>query len=237
MIESFGIQSPSIVIQDAGWRGGQHRMPKPYSNDLREGVTASVLNGRSCRETASPVSVWRVLWGLASASKNAFASEQDKPAIARQRAQWKKYQGRIDPRRLVFVDETCAKTNMAPLRGWGSRGRRLVAKAPQGKWGTLTFLAALRHDRMTRPASSMAQLRLKFCRLGRAGPRPRSPARGVVVMDNLGSTRPLHSLRDWSCWRQTPKLFYLPPLQPDPRVKPEGRLSTDRAGLRQSSST
>jgi hypothetical protein len=41
--------------------------------------------------------------------KTLIAREQDRPAIARRRAQWRKYQGRIDPRRLVFIDETWAK--------------------------------------------------------------------------------------------------------------------------------
>ena len=40
---------------------------------------------------------------------------------------------------------------MAPLRGWAPRGQRLMAKAPGGAWKTLTFLAALRHDRLTAP--------------------------------------------------------------------------------------
>ena len=35
------------------------------------------------------------------------------------------YRDRIDPRRLVFIDETWIKTNMAPLRGWGTRGKRV----------------------------------------------------------------------------------------------------------------
>jgi hypothetical protein len=79
------------------------------------------------------------------------ASEQDRPDIARRRAQWRKYQGRIDPARLVFIDETWTKTNMAPLRGWARRGRRLRAKAPHGHWKTMTFLAALRCDRIEAP--------------------------------------------------------------------------------------
>lgn len=33
--------------------GGQHGMPKAYSNDLRERVAASVVSGRTCRETAA----------------------------------------------------------------------------------------------------------------------------------------------------------------------------------------
>jgi putative transposase len=38
--------------------------------------------------------------------------------VARRRQQWMAYQDRIDPARLVFIDETWTKTNMAPLRGW-----------------------------------------------------------------------------------------------------------------------
>jgi len=40
---------------------------------------------------------------------------------------------------------------MAPLRGWSPRGERLKAKAPYGHWNTMTFLAALRHDRIDAP--------------------------------------------------------------------------------------
>jgi putative transposase len=79
------------------------------------------------------------------------AGEQDRPDVARRRAQWRRYQGRIDPARLVFIDETWTKTNMAPLRGWAPRGARLPAKAPYGHWNTMTFMAALRHDRIDAP--------------------------------------------------------------------------------------
>lgn len=40
---------------------------------------------------------------------------------------------------------------MAPLRGWSPRGSRLTAKVPHGRWKTMTFLAALRHDRIDTP--------------------------------------------------------------------------------------
>ena len=36
-------------------------------------------------------------------------------------------------RRLVFLYETSAKTNMTPLHGHNLRGERLVADAPFGK--------------------------------------------------------------------------------------------------------
>jgi hypothetical protein len=49
--------------------------------------------------------------------KSLFATEQDRPDVARRREQCRQYQGLIDPKRLVFIDETWTKTNMAPLRG------------------------------------------------------------------------------------------------------------------------
>jgi len=82
-----------------------------------------------------------------SFKKTRFAAKQDRPKIARRREQWKKYQERLDPTRLVFIDETWAKTNLTPIRGWSRRGDKLLAKAPFGKWRTLTFLAALRQNR------------------------------------------------------------------------------------------
>ena len=71
--------------------------------------------------------------------------------MARKRARWKARQGSVNIGRLVFIDETWAKTNMAPLRGWSLRGQRLEAKVPFGHWKTMTFIAALRHDRIDAP--------------------------------------------------------------------------------------
>jgi hypothetical protein len=86
-----------------------------------------------------------------ASKKTVIASERDRPAIARRRAPWTEHQSRIEPERLVFIDETWTKTNMAPLRGWAPRGARLVAKVPHGHWKTLAFVAALRHDRIEAP--------------------------------------------------------------------------------------
>jgi hypothetical protein len=78
-------------------------------------------------------------------------AEQSRRDIAFKRAGWKAHQDKVDPRRLVIIDETWIKTNMAPLRGWGLRGQRPDARVPHGHWKTLTFIAALRHDRIEAP--------------------------------------------------------------------------------------
>ena len=51
------------------------------------------------------------------------------------RKAWIETQPELDPRRLVFIDETWTKTNMAPLRGWNRRGHRLV-EAPVSSMNT-----------------------------------------------------------------------------------------------------
>lgn len=45
--------------------------------------------------------------------------------------------------RLIFIDETWAKTNMTRLRGRAPKGQRLLAKVPHGHWKTTTLIAAL----------------------------------------------------------------------------------------------
>jgi transposase len=139
--------------------------------------------------TTSYGAVWRIVHAAGlSFKKTLFATEQDRPDVARRRARWKAYQHRLDPERLVFIAETWAKTNMTPLRGWAPRGRKLVAKAPQGRWRTLTFLAALRSDRIEAPCvidgpidgeSFLAYVEQILVPTLRPG--------DVVIMDNLGS--------------------------------------------------
>jgi transposase len=99
---------------------------------------------------------YRTMWEFVHAEKLSYKKDADcrragSPDVARRRAQWTKYRDRIDPARLVFVDEAWTKTNMAPLRVWAPRGQCIKAKVPHGPWQTMTFMAALRHDRITAP--------------------------------------------------------------------------------------
>ena len=57
----------------------------------------------------------------------------------------------LDTTRLVFIDETAVSTNLVRLRGRAPRGVRLIGRAPLGEWKTVTFVAAMRHNKMTAP--------------------------------------------------------------------------------------
>ena len=108
--------------------------------------------------------------------------------MSRRRAQWHTYQGRIDPTRLVFIDETWAKTNMTRTHGWAPRGQRLVDKVPHGHWMTSTFLAGLRHDRIAAPCLFDGPINgERFLAYVEQVLVPTLQPGDIVVMDNLGS--------------------------------------------------
>jgi transposase len=141
-------------------------------------------------------------------------SEQDRPDIARRRARWKQHQHKLDPRRLVFIDETWVKTNMAPIRGWSRCGERLPAKAPHEHWKTLTFIAALRHDRIDAPCVFDGPINgQSFTAYVEQILVPTLNPGDIVVLDNLGSHKG-KLVRD-AIRAASAKLFFLPPYSPD----------------------
>src|ERR1700729_1551436 len=124
------------------------------------------------------------------------------------------YCTRIDPRRLVFIDETWAKTNMTRAHGRCARGQRLVAKAPFGKWRTLTFLAALRCDGLTAPCVIDGPINgASFRAYVEQVLLPVLAPGDIVVMDNLGSHKG-RAVRA-AIRAAKAKLLFLPAYSPD----------------------
>lgn len=120
----------------------------------------------------------------------------------------------IDPRRLVFIDETWTKTNMTPLRGWSQRGERLQTAVPYGHWQTQTFIAALRHDRVEAPWVLDGPINgARFLAYVEAELVPTLKPGDIVVMDNLGSHKGKavrQAIREVGA-----KLLFLPKYSPD----------------------
>lgn len=116
--------------------------------------------------------------------------------------------------RLVFLDETWATTNMARRYGRAPRGERVVAAIPHGHWKTTTFIAALRHDRITAPCVFDGAINgERFRAWIEQALVPTLTPGDIVVMDNLGSHKGIAvraALRTVGA-----KLFFLPPYSPD----------------------
>jgi transposase len=103
---------------------------------------------------------------------------------------------------------------MTRTHGRCLRGARLPAKVPHGRWRTLTFLAALRHDRVSAPCVIDGPINGRaFLAYVEQVLVPTLVPGDVVIMDNLGSHKGKavrHAIR-----KAGAKLFFLPPYSPD----------------------
>ena len=123
-------------------------------------------------------------------------------------------QGWLDADRLIFLDETWAKTNMARTHGRCRRGARLKAKVPHGHWKTMTFVAALRCDGITAPAVIDGPINGRIFRAYvEQFLAPTLRPGDIVVMDNLGSHKGQAIRR--AIEGRGAMLVFLPPYSPD----------------------
>lgn len=130
------------------------------------------------------------------------------------RQAWIASQPGLDPDRVVFLDETWAKTNMTRTYGRSEKGSRLVEKTPCERWSTTTFLGAIRATGFVAPVCVegaingrlfVAWVKQHLVRFLRKG--------DVVVMDNLSS----HKVKGVAEAIESvgAEVRYLPPYSPD----------------------
>ena len=103
---------------------------------------------------------------------------------------------------------------MARTHGWWRRGAPLKAHVPHGHWRTMTFLAALRSDRITAPCVFDGPINGESFKVYIEQVLvPTLKPGDIVVMDNLG-------LHKGGIIRRLiraagARLFFLPPYSPD----------------------
>lgn len=143
-----------------------------------------------------------------------YAAEQDRPDVAQRRSQWRMNLPALDPHKLIFIDETWAKTNMTRRRGRAPIGQRLIEKVSHGHWKTTTLIAALdcRGIRCATTVDGAVNGEL-FAAFIEQVLRPTLEPGQIVVMDNLSSHKTarvrqlIHDARA--------HLWFLPPYSPD----------------------
>ena len=130
------------------------------------------------------------------------------------RDDWKATQSTLDPKKLVFLDETWASTNMTRTHGRCPRGQRLVMPVPHGHWKTTTFVVALRVGGLTAPTvvdgpmtgdTFVAYVEQQLVKVLQPG--------DIVVMDNL--SRHKRAAVKTAIEAAGAELRYLPPYSPD----------------------
>ena len=130
------------------------------------------------------------------------------------RSEWREQGGAIDVAKLIFIDETWAKTNMSRLRGRAPVGQRLVDRVPHGHWKTTTFTAGLRLAGLTAPMVLDGPMNgAAFRAYVEQILVPTLQPGDVVIMDNLPAHR-VSGVREAIQAAGATRLF-LPPYSPE----------------------
>ena len=155
----------------------------------------------------------RRAWSPAQ-KKSLHATERDTEANRQRRQVFVEQLRRIDPERLVYLDESGVSTQMTKRYGRALRGRRVTEATPEGNWKILTILGAMSVRgmiaTMTVEAATDAEIFLAYldhvlC--------PQLQPGQVVIMDNLSSHK-VTGVRERieACGAS---LLYLPSYSPD----------------------
>ena len=179
-------------------------------------LAAEMLAAKGVKVDPSNLSKFLIAQGL-SFKETLRASEQDRPELAKARAEWKDTReplmGEL-PHRLIFIDETGTTTKMARLRGRSAKGERLNSKVPFGHCGAQTLVAGLRCDGLTAPWVMDAPMNQDlFETYVETQLAPVLRLGDVAILDNLSShksERASKAIQARGAW-----MLFLPPYSPD----------------------
>ena len=134
--------------------------------------------------------------------------------MAEARRAWADAAPKLDPAKLVFLDETWATTAMTRARGRAPCGERLVCPVPHGRWRTTTFLCGLRAEGLVAPLVLDGAIDgPAFLAWVEQALAPALRPGDTVVADNLGSHK-VAGVRE-AIEARGASLLYLPPYSPD----------------------
>lgn len=146
-----------------------------------------------------------------------MASERARAAVRKKRNVWISRRQpfmRLQPHRLVFIDETSTNTKMVRLRGRALKGTRLPGSAPFGHWQSQTFIAGLRCHGLTAPWVIEGAMDSKaFDLYVETQLAPTLSPGDVVIADNLAAHKSPYAAR---CLNERGAWFlFLPAYSPD----------------------
>jgi transposase len=151
--------------------------------------------------------------GLPLKKKSPHAAERDTPEVQEERREFAEQVEPIEPRRLVFVDETGVTTAMTPAYGRAPKGERVEASAP-ASWESVTVIAAVGLDGVRAPLAFPGALNAATFQTYVEQVLVPALRRGdVVIFDNL--TSHLSPAVFEAIERAGASVLPLPPYSPD----------------------
>lgn len=145
--------------------------------------------------------------------KVVHAQQQDDPGVQRKRREFREAAAELDPRHLVFVDESGVNTAMTRTYGRSPAGERVRGTAP-GRWRSITLICGLRSSGATAPmVFEGATDQAAFETYVKQVLAPRLYPGDVVVWDNLKPHE--SSAAQAAVERVGARTMPLPPWSPD----------------------
>jgi len=154
--------------------------------------------------------------GAAFKKKSLIAAEQARPDVAAKRRNFAIAMRFVDAKRLVFLDEAGATTNMVRLYGRSPGGERCVDRTPHAHWQSMTMLSAINRTEVIEPATMAFDGSMNgptFLFYVQHCLAPALQPGQIVVMDNLAAHKVAgvrEAIEAAGC-----DLWYLPPYSPD----------------------
>jgi len=148
--------------------------------------------------------------------KSLIAREQRRPDVVEKRKNFAIARRFVDAAKLVFLDESGAKTNMTRLYGRSRIGDRCNFHNAHGHWKSTTMISALRIDRVIEDATVLfdgAMNSVTFLGYVEHCLAPALQPGDVVVMDNLGAHKAAGV--DEAIDAAGASVWWLPPYSPD----------------------
>lgn len=131
-----------------------------------------------------------------------------------QRQAWLDRIAQAEPRQLVFLDETSAKTNMTRIYARARKHERARDFAPNGHWKTTTLVAGMTWQGPVAPMVLDGPMdALAFEAYIVQVLIPSLPEGSIIVMDNLPAHKTKAIIRHVQQARM--HLWFLPPYSPD----------------------
>lgn len=119
-----------------------------------------------------------------------MARERERADVVAKRTKFRAKRSELEPRRLIFLDESGFRLGSPPHYGWAPRGEKAIGKSVQGAWTTMTMIGAIALDGfrgfMTVDAATDKEVFRAFVTHQLV---PNIKAGDLVVMDNLNVHR------------------------------------------------
>ena len=124
--------------------------------------------------------------------KRSRPAEQDRARVQAERAAFLAWAQTIDPRRLVFIDESGANLAMGRSHAWLPRGRELIEPRPMNWGDNLSLVGAMRLDGWVTLATSWGAINTpRFVTWVRRHLVRKLHPGDIVVLDNLAAHKAL----------------------------------------------